>query len=66
VSFPAGCGVALLGVDHGDDTLGGFGSYVNIDAILSSRDEFCSQPFGCRHIYMAFERVRKENVLVCE
>jgi hypothetical protein len=28
-------GVLLPGVDHGDDTLGGLGSYVNMDAILA-------------------------------
>ena len=26
VSLAVGCGVALLGVDHGEDTLGGLGS----------------------------------------
>lgn len=32
-SIPAVLGVMLPGVDHGDDTLGGLGSYVKIDAI---------------------------------
>jgi hypothetical protein len=36
-SFPLAVGVMLPGVDHGEETLGGFGSYVNIDAILGRR-----------------------------
>lgn len=33
-SDPAFVGVKVPGVDHGEDTLGGLGSYVKIDAIL--------------------------------
>ncbi len=32
-SFAGGCGVALRGVNQGEETRGGFGSYVKIDAM---------------------------------
>lgn len=36
----------LPGVDHGDDIRGGFGSYVNIDAIIASDSMSLIQMFN--------------------
>jgi hypothetical protein len=67
LSLPVGCGVALPGVDHGEDTLGGFGSYVKIDAILSRHLETVSvQASNCGHRSIIKVYVRKEKVFVCE
>ena len=67
-SLPVGWGVALPGVDQGEDTLGGLWSYVNIDAMPFDQRWYDApvEPLKCLHEASANACARKEKVFVCE
>lgn len=50
----------LPGVDHGDDTLGGLGSYVNMDAITASGRK-CLFRFQSFHVFRRMFRKRRKE-----